>query len=177
MIGERLKSERTRLGLTQPALADIADAAKRTVIDWEKGVSTPTAAQLAALATAGVDVLYVVTGLPTPGNAVRDLVPGKAVRDTGIARGRAVEELRATGALPARSSKAGARAAAQAAPTDLPPDEQLLLDSYRALSTARKKQLLAELLTGATAKKTGKAGGVTVTGNGNRTAGGTYHEK
>lgn len=59
----------------------------------------------------------------------------------------------------------------------LPPDEQLLLDSYRALGAAKKKQLLAELLTGAPAKKTGKAGGVTVTGNGNRTAGGTYHER
>lgn len=59
----------------------------------------------------------------------------------------------------------------------LPPDEQLLLDAYRGLNASRKKQLLAELLTGAPAKKPGKAGGVTVTGNGNRTAGGTYHEK
>lgn len=63
MIGVRLKDERTRLGLTQPALAEAAGAAKRTVIDWEKGVSSPTAAQLEALAQIGLDVLYVVTGL------------------------------------------------------------------------------------------------------------------
>lgn len=58
----RLKQERERLGLTQPALADVAGAAKRTVVDWEKGVSSPTAVQLAALAVAGADVLYILTG-------------------------------------------------------------------------------------------------------------------
>ncbi|MGK4362077.1 helix-turn-helix transcriptional regulator [Ectopseudomonas chengduensis] len=68
MIGERLKEERKRLGLTQPGLAEIAGAAKRTVIDWEKGVSSPTAAQLEALSRVGMDVLFVVTG--TRGQAV-----------------------------------------------------------------------------------------------------------
>ena len=63
MIGERLKEERKRLGLTQPGLAEIAGAAKRTVIDWEKGVSSPTAAQLEALSRVGMDVLFVVTGI------------------------------------------------------------------------------------------------------------------
>lgn len=37
--------------------------------------------------------------------------------------------------------------------TDLPPDEQLLLDAYRGLSAANKKELLASLLTGDAAKK------------------------
>ena len=62
MINERLKSERERLGLTQPVFAEIAGASKRTLIDWEKGISSPTAVQLSTLATAGVDVLFVVTG-------------------------------------------------------------------------------------------------------------------
>jgi transcriptional regulator with XRE-family HTH domain len=62
MIGERLRQERERLGLTQPAFADAAGAAKRTLIDWEKGVSSPTAVQLGALAAVGADVLYIVTG-------------------------------------------------------------------------------------------------------------------
>lgn len=62
MINERLKSERERLGLTQPVFAEIAGASKRTLIDWEKGVSSPTAVQLSTLASAGVDVLFVVTG-------------------------------------------------------------------------------------------------------------------
>ncbi|MEX8193598.1 helix-turn-helix domain-containing protein [Comamonas guangdongensis] len=62
VINERLKIERERLGLTQPVFAEIAGASKRTLIDWEKGVSSPTAVQLSALASAGVDVLFVVTG-------------------------------------------------------------------------------------------------------------------
>lgn len=66
VIGERLKSERERLKLTQPEFAEAAGAAKRTLIDWEKGVSSPTAVQLSALAQIGVDVLYVLKGEPTP---------------------------------------------------------------------------------------------------------------
>ncbi|HFO0136956.1 helix-turn-helix domain-containing protein [Pseudomonas aeruginosa] len=63
MLGGRLREERERLGLTQPVFAEAAGAKKRTLIDWEKGVSAPTAFQLEALAKIGVDVLYVVTGM------------------------------------------------------------------------------------------------------------------
>lgn len=62
MIGERLKQERERLGLTLPEFAEAAGAKKNTVIDWQKDVSSPPASKLAALAGIGVDVLYVVTG-------------------------------------------------------------------------------------------------------------------
>lgn len=62
MIEVRLKEERERLGLSQPLFAQVAGAAKRTLADWEKGVSSPTAVQLSALSAAGVDVLYVLTG-------------------------------------------------------------------------------------------------------------------
>ena len=65
-LGERLKQERERLGLTIPAFADLADAKKNTVIDWQKDVSSPPAAKLSALASAGLDVLYVVTGQRAP---------------------------------------------------------------------------------------------------------------
>lgn len=70
----------------------------------------------------------------------------------------------------------GARQVSQKCP-DVPADEQLLLDSYRALSASKKKQLLASLLTGDVAKKPAKSGGgVVVTGSGNKTAGRDYHE-
>lgn len=62
MIDTRLKEERERLALSQPLFAQAAGAAKRTLIDWEKGVSSPTAVQLSALSKIGVDVLYVITG-------------------------------------------------------------------------------------------------------------------
>lgn len=62
MIGERLKSERMRLGAVQDGFAQTAGVSRRTVLAWEKGEQTPSAEFLAKLAVAGVDVLYVVTG-------------------------------------------------------------------------------------------------------------------
>ncbi|TBU75635.1 hypothetical protein DNK10_11220 [Pseudomonas daroniae] len=62
----------------------------------------------------------------------------------------------------------------------MPPDEQMLLDSYRALSSAKKRVVLAELILGTAGKKSGKTAdaiGVVVTGDGNRAAGNDYHEK
>lgn len=63
MIGERLRNERKRLGMTQPKFAEAAGVSKRTLIDWEKGETFPTAMQLSALFNVGVDIQYVVAGL------------------------------------------------------------------------------------------------------------------
>ncbi|GKT19741.1 helix-turn-helix domain-containing protein [Acidovorax sp. SUPP2522] len=61
-IGPRLRSERERLGLTQDALADAVQVSKRALINYEKGDRSPDADLLAAAASVGVDVLYVLTG-------------------------------------------------------------------------------------------------------------------
>jgi transcriptional regulator with XRE-family HTH domain len=66
-IGDRIKEERERLGLTQPQFAEAAGAAKRTLIEWEKGATAPTAVQLSALGKIGVDMLYILTGQRTGG--------------------------------------------------------------------------------------------------------------
>lgn len=71
MIGERIRAERERLGFTQPVFAEVAGTKKRTLIDWEKGVSSPTATQLAALSEIGADILYIVTGHRT-GSSLSD---------------------------------------------------------------------------------------------------------
>lgn len=63
MIGSRLREERERLALNQDSFAELAGAKRRTLVDWEKGVSSPTAIQLNALSNAGVDVQYVVVGV------------------------------------------------------------------------------------------------------------------
>ena len=63
------------------------------------------------------------------------------------------------------------------AASELPADEQLLLEAYRGLAAAKRKELLASLLTGGAGKKPAKSGGVSVSGSGNRTAGRDYHEK
>lgn len=68
-LGERLKEERLRLGLNQAELAAVGGVAKTSQFNYEKGERSPDAAYLAAVAVAGVDVLYVVTGTRTPAAA------------------------------------------------------------------------------------------------------------
>lgn len=62
MIGRRLKEERKRLGLNQEQFALAAGITRRPYAEWEAGNTSPTAAQLAALARLGADVRYIVTG-------------------------------------------------------------------------------------------------------------------
>lgn len=61
-FGERLRTERLRIGMQQLELADACEVARKTLSVWEKGEQTPNAAVLARMAAAGIDVLYVVTG-------------------------------------------------------------------------------------------------------------------
>lgn len=68
-LHERLKAERERLGFTQPDVATLTKVGKTTVINWEKGSSSPTAVHLEQLAKVGMDVLFVVTGFHAGGVA------------------------------------------------------------------------------------------------------------
>jgi len=61
-FGDRLRLERERLGLSQEALGEIGGVKKLAQINYEKGKRHPDAEYLAAIAAAGVDVLYVLTG-------------------------------------------------------------------------------------------------------------------
>lgn len=61
-FGERLRSERLRIGMQQLELAEACAVARKTLSVWEKGEQTPNAAILSRMAEAGMDVLYVVTG-------------------------------------------------------------------------------------------------------------------
>jgi len=61
-VGERLFEERERLGQSQQQLADACGVTMRSQRNYEKGERQPDASYLAAAATAGVDVLYVLTG-------------------------------------------------------------------------------------------------------------------
>lgn len=60
---ERIRTERKRLGKTQDEFAGIAGVTRNPYCAWEKGATAPDARQLAALAQAGVDVQYVITGV------------------------------------------------------------------------------------------------------------------
>ena len=67
-MGVRLKEIREALALSQTEFAQIAGnagvpgATRQSQAKYEKGLATPSAAYLAAIAAAGVDVLYILTG-------------------------------------------------------------------------------------------------------------------
>jgi transcriptional regulator with XRE-family HTH domain len=65
-IGQRLRQERTRLGLSQSALGTIGGVETNAQGNYESGFRSPKADYLSRIATAGVDVCYVVTGLGKP---------------------------------------------------------------------------------------------------------------
>lgn len=66
-IGERLKDERERLGLNQTDFAALGGAGRKTQFNYETGERVPDGAYLSAIAAAGADVLYILTGQRVPG--------------------------------------------------------------------------------------------------------------
>ncbi|RYH42944.1 MAG: helix-turn-helix transcriptional regulator [Alcaligenaceae bacterium] len=61
-LGERLRQERDRLGLSQPDMAALGGVKPRTYQDWERGVAVVSAEFLSAANAHGIDVSYVITG-------------------------------------------------------------------------------------------------------------------
>lgn len=53
------------LGFNQADFAALAGKTKKTMIDYEKGTTSPDAKFLAAIAAAGADVQYILTGIRT----------------------------------------------------------------------------------------------------------------
>lgn len=81
-IGQRLKAERQRLHMTQGELAERGGVSKTSQVNYEGGSRAPDAIYLAAVAQAGVDVSFVITGQSvqsTPYDIV--LVPPLGGRD------------------------------------------------------------------------------------------------
>ncbi|KRP61288.1 helix-turn-helix domain-containing protein [Pseudomonas trivialis] len=61
-IGRRLKQERHRMGLTLQRLAEIGGVTVAEQRRYELSEAMPAADYLAALASHGLDVVYIVTG-------------------------------------------------------------------------------------------------------------------
>ena len=61
-FSERLRTERERLKLSQQALAEKCGVTARSQRNYESGERNPDSAYLAAIAAAGADVLYILTG-------------------------------------------------------------------------------------------------------------------
>lgn len=62
-FGSRLRKERVRLGLNQSDFAEIGGVQKDGQVKYEADKREPGAAYMTAIAAAGVDVLYVLTGV------------------------------------------------------------------------------------------------------------------
>lgn len=65
-IGARLQSERKRLNLNQDQFSAIVGVSKRTLASYEAGAREAGAVLLNLAASAGVDVLFVLTGQRLP---------------------------------------------------------------------------------------------------------------
>lgn len=61
-LGYRIREERERIGLNQSDFGDLASVTKATQINYEKGNRNPDTAYLLAIAKAGVDLYYLLTG-------------------------------------------------------------------------------------------------------------------
>lgn len=156
LFGERLRAERERLGLGQQELAEKCGVTMRSQRNYEKDERQPDATYLAALTALGGDVLYVLTGTRSPMMTDRSYV---AMSQHMANLGDSVTQ-----------GEAG-----------LPPDEQLVLEAYRSLNPAARKELLAELLTGRkkpkAKPKAAEEGGIKVSGSGHRVAGRDFNER
>ena len=68
-IGARIREERNRMALSQEAFGAIPGVTKQAQIKYEKDERHPDTLYLAAIAAAGADVLYILTGQRTEGTA------------------------------------------------------------------------------------------------------------
>lgn len=64
-FSERLKAERSRLQLSQAAMAEAGGVGLNSQSNYENGHRSPNAAYLARMAAIGVDVTYLLTGVRT----------------------------------------------------------------------------------------------------------------
>ncbi len=195
MHGSRLKEERSRLGLTQPQVAERCGIGKTTVINWEKDASSPSAPQLSALSGLGVDVMYVLTGKRSGGvdDSVEQLMNTVGITDKGVLRdisnlgttlgvtpNEAFNVVRETAAhyglgfsetieaLENKHSSGMPRVLASLSRDDnLTNDERELLELYRAAPLKLKAQAVSLLDSGGSEDRSG----ISVTGNNNATAG------
>jgi len=66
--GERLREERERLGFNQVDFAALGGLKKLAQINYEQNKRAPDCVYLAAIAEAGADVQYIVTGRRSEGS-------------------------------------------------------------------------------------------------------------
>jgi transcriptional regulator with XRE-family HTH domain len=61
-IGNRIKEERERMKLSQTSFADLVGVHRKSQANYETDQRNPNTAYMKAMATAGIDVGYIITG-------------------------------------------------------------------------------------------------------------------
>lgn len=74
-LGERLRHERKRLGMTQSELANLAGIERRAQSNYENNQRNPDTAYMGKLARAGFDVLFIMTGVNMNAPVTETLTP------------------------------------------------------------------------------------------------------
>ena len=117
LFAARLREERDRLELSQAEIAARCGAKPRTYQDWERGVASVSIEFLStAMATVGLDAVYVLTGVRSAGMSV----PPASNEGTPFTYKKT--EVHGGGALIAREKAA----------RYLTPEQEALLDNYEA---------------------------------------------
>ena len=78
-IGDRLKEERLRLGMTQPVMGETGGVTKKSQMLYESGERFPDARYLAAIEAIGADVIYVLTGQRSNAAMSQHLTPKEQI--------------------------------------------------------------------------------------------------
>ena len=91
-LGERLKEERNRLGMSQPEFAHACGVEKGSQINYEAGRRYPDAEYLNHADKLGVDVLYVVTGNRSASGRVAEVHESEPLTTGGSAVRLTVQE-------------------------------------------------------------------------------------
>lgn len=132
IVGLRLREERERLGLTQTQFAELGNASKRSVTDWEQGKLHPNGEFLALLAEQGADINYIFTG-------ERNISKLGASESTLLAEIRQLDEIGKDGLINFLMGE-NTRRHANTSPTEEREQqrESQLIDLFRQMSPKRK---------------------------------------
>lgn len=128
--GDRLRAERERLGLSQEELGAIGGVRKQAQHLYEKGTRKPDADYLQKIASAGVDVAFVVLGQPV---ALTDALANVRVASEGAKAMAGVNETGVEYQLPIFESLQAQRAQRR--------DENQLVADYRRCTPPDKKTI------------------------------------
>jgi transcriptional regulator with XRE-family HTH domain len=202
-VCNRLREERSRLGIAQQAVADLCEVHLKTAQRWELGVAMP-ADMLGVLGENGFDVQYICTGVRSKAQVVDDadaafvsgrfrkerlrlgLVHSEVVKQTGFSKSEVLDwergslvpvsvlkTLRSMG-FDIEYISTGQITSDESDPV-LTPFEWKLLKKVRAMNNAQQKQALVMVeVLGAGAALGGNT--TVITGDNKRVAGRDYVE-